>query len=322
MIYIIVLIVVSVFWTLNMGASNFAVSFSPSVGSDIIKKNKAILLFTVFVLVGSLLLGGNVAKTLSSKIIPKEYLNGIVILIILFSASVSLFVANIIKIPQSTSITVVGSFAGAGLFFGVLNYFEILKMALVWITVSMLSYYLTYFIAGRMYPPSPKNFRFHEKLFKHEGKLKRWTLWTDCYSAFGCGTNNVANVVGPLVAAGILGQRTGFLVFAPLFGLGAFLFGRGVLNTISKEVVPLGVASASVVSLVVSSFIVFCSLLGIPAPYVQFSSASILAVQTVKEETEHTKMLFHPITKKIFLVWAVTPAISLSVSYILLKVII
>ncbi len=318
MIGIILLIIISVFWAMNMGASGLAVSFAPSVGSNIIKKNKAVIFFTIFVLIGALLVGGRVARTLSSKIIAPELITQPVALIVLFSACVSLFLANMLKTPQSTSIIIIGAFVGAGIYFRSLNFSLLRYLVCVWIGVSVLSYFLTYFIARGIYPPRQKNLRFYEKFFRHEGKLKKWTLFTDYYSAFGIGTNNVANVVGPLAAASIISPNAGLLVFSLLFGLGGLFLGKGVINTVSREIVPLGTMSASIVSMVVSSFIIMCSVLGLPAPYVQFSSLSILAVHTAKEEKNHSQTLAHPITKKILKVWILTPLLSIIICYLML----
>lgn len=303
---------------MNMGASGLAVSFAPSVGSKIIKKKNAVALFTVFVLLGALLVGGRVAKTLSSKIIAPELISPPVVLVILFSAGVTLFLANLLKIPQSTSIVTVSSFVGAGLYFKSLNLSLIGYLIFIWVGVSLLSYFLTFFIARKIYPPRQRNLWLYEKFFCHQDKLKKWTLFTDYYSAFGIGTNNVANVVGPLVAANIIKPNAGFLVFSLLFGFGGLILGKGVLNTVSKEIVPLGTISASIVSLVVSTFIIICSLLGLPAPYVQFSSLSILAIHTIKEEKNHSATLTHPITQKILKVWLLTPLLSIVICYWLL----
>lgn len=318
MVEILLLIIISIFWAMNMGASGLAVSFAPSVGSNIIKKNRAVVFFTIFVLIGALLVGGRVAKTLSSKIIAPELITQPVVLVILFSACIALFWANILKIPQSTSIIIVSSFTGAGFYFKSLNFSLIRYLIFVWVGVSLLSYFLTYFIARKIYPPRQKNLRFYEKFLCHQDKLKKWTLFTDYYSAFGIGTNNVANVVGPLIAANIIKPSVGFLIFSLLFGLGGLMLGKGVLNTVSKEIVPLGTISASIVSLVVSTFIIICSLLGFPAPYVQFSSLSILAIHTVKEEKNHSETLIHPITKKILKVWVLTPILSIIICYSML----
>lgn len=159
------------------------------------------IFFTISVLLGSFLIGGKVAKTLSNKIIPVEFISQPVVLVILISACVSLFLANIFKIPQSTSIITVGAFSGAGIYFKALNISLIGYLILIWVSVFILSYFITYFIAQKIYPPRRENLRLYEKFFYHKSKLAKWTLLTDFYSAFGIGTNNVANVVGPLLAA-------------------------------------------------------------------------------------------------------------------------
>ncbi|MCM8756828.1 MAG: inorganic phosphate transporter, partial [Candidatus Omnitrophica bacterium] len=124
---------------------------------------------------------------------------------------------------------------------------------------------------------------------------------------------------GPLIATNMISPTVGFFIFSLLFGLGGFILGRGVLNTVSKEIVPLGVVSASIVSLVVTTFIIVCSLLGLPVPYVQFSTFSILAIHTLKEEKNHTQTMVHPITKKILKVWLFTPLLSILICYLLLS---
>lgn len=316
---ILLLIIISICWAMNMGASGLAVSFAPSVGSNIITRKKAVVFFTIFVLIGALLAGGRVAGTLSSKIIAPEFITQPVVLVILFSACIALFLANVFNIPQSTSIIIVSSFAGAGLYFNSLNLALIGYLLIIWAGGSLLSYFLTYFIARRIYPPRQRNLRFYERFLCRQDKLRKWTLFTDYYSALGIGTNNVANVVGPLIAADIIKPYAGFLIFSLFFGWGSLLLGKGVLNTVSKEIIPLGDISASLVSLIVSTFIIICSLLGLPAPYVQFSSLAILAIHTVKEEKKHCQTLAHPLTKKILRVWAFTPVLSVIICYSILS---
>ncbi|MCB1325453.1 MAG: inorganic phosphate transporter [Spirochaetales bacterium] len=314
----IILIGVSVFWALNMGASGLGVAFSPSYGSGILGRGSAVALFTVFVLAGALLFGSRVAATLRSRIVPEELVSPEVAVILLVAAGASLFLANLIRIPQSTSIIIVGSFSGVGLYYGHLDYHLVGYMFLVWIAISFLAYFLTYFLARFLYPPRSSNFRFHEKLQRHKTGLRWLTVVTDCYGALGIGSNNVANVVGPLAAAGLFAPVTGFLIFAPLFGLGGLLLGKGVMETAGKEIVPLGLISSSIVSIVCSSLIITASVIGLPAPYVQVASMALLAMLTVKQELPHSMTLHQPIARKILKVWTLTPALALVVSYGLL----
>ncbi|MGC8976028.1 MAG: anion permease [Candidatus Ratteibacteria bacterium] len=315
----ILLILISIFWAMNMGGSGYSVSFAPSVGAGIIKKEKAVFLFTLFVLLGSLFAGINVVKTLSSKIVPSEFLKEEVVLIVLFSSSISLFIANILKIPQSTSMVTIGSFIGAGIYFNALNLRFLPKIFLTWIFVSFISYYFTYLLWKKIYPPSFENLKIYEKIFLNKNKLEKWVLLSDYYRAFGIGTNNVANVVGPLFAAKIILPYEGFLTFSLIFGIGGYIFGRKIIGTVSNEIIPLGIASSSIISLVVSSLIILCSVFGIPAPYVQFSTFSILAIHTLKEGKKHIDSLNHSITRKIIKVWIITPFLSGFLTYILLS---
>src|SRR3989338_2282731 len=100
-----------------MGASGIAPSFAAIYGSKWIKKKHALELFGFFVIIGAVLLGRNVAFTLGGSLLEKKFLSFYAVLIILTSATISLFLANILKIPQSTSQVTVGAIVGAGLYF-------------------------------------------------------------------------------------------------------------------------------------------------------------------------------------------------------------
>lgn len=318
---IILLAIVSIFFALNMGASGVAVSFAPSYGSNLLSKNKIVILFTIFVLIGALLIGPRVAKTIGSKIIDKNFMTPDIVLIILTSASISIFIANILKIPQSTSIVTVGAVTGIGIYFKSLKIDVILKMIFFWLFFSILSYFISYFITKKIYPPNENNFRFYEKFFKHKNKFKLWVILTDIYSAFGIGTNNVANVVGPLSYSKIFHNRfLLFIIFSLIFGLGAFILGQRTIKTVGKDIVPIGVISASIISFIVTTLIVLASVFGLPAPYVQFSTMAILAVSTAKEETQHIIAFKNPLILKIFKIWIFSPILSIGISYLLVSI--
>ncbi len=125
--------IISIFLAFNMDASVIAPSFAAVFGAKLITRKKAVVLFTFFVILGAVILGRNVAVTLGGKLLAKEFISMPVALIILSSASLSLFLANIFKIPQSTSQVTVGAITGAGLYFKALA-LKILffKIVLAW----------------------------------------------------------------------------------------------------------------------------------------------------------------------------------------------
>ncbi len=132
------LILVVIFFSLNMGASGIAPSFASAYGAKLIKKKSALVLFGFFVILGAFVLGKGVAVTLGKGLLPKEVMNLDVVLVILVAASLSLFLANILRIPQSTSQVTVCAIVGAGLYFRQINlkalYFKILPM---WVRVPL-----------------------------------------------------------------------------------------------------------------------------------------------------------------------------------------
>jgi sulfate permease len=300
-----------------MGASGIAPSFASIYGGKLIKKRQALHLFVIFVVLGALFLGKNVAVTLGKSLVPRDFINFDVALIIIASATFGLFLANILKIPQSTSQVAVGAIIGAGLYFKHLNintlFFKIFPM---WIILPLLSYLFTLLIYRKIYPPGHDNLHIYEKLFANRKKLRLSALIVSCYVAFAIGTNNVGNAVGPLFAAGILEIDTGLLLISPIFGIGAWVLGKGPLETAGKEIVPLGLFSSTLVSFVTATLLIFASLLGIPQSLVQLNLASIFAISCLKNGHRYTwdQRIIH----RTFIIWFITPAISLVSSYLLL----
>jgi len=311
------LIIGVIFFAVNMGASGIAPSFASPYGARLLKKRNALILFGVFVILGGLFLGRNVAMTLGKSLIPKEYISFQVALILLTSATSGLFIANILKIPQSTSQVTVSAIVGAGIYFKHLNlttlFFKILPM---WIILPFLSYILTLLVYKIIYPPHHNNLHIYQKIFANEKKLKLLALIVSCYVAFAIGTNNVANAVGPLFAAGIIGINSGLILIAPIFGIGAWILGKGTLETAGKEIVPLGLISGSLVSFVTATLLIFASVLGIPQSLVQLNLASIFAISCLKNGHKYTWDRY--IIQKTFVIWMITPLISLALSYLLL----
>lgn len=310
------LIIVVIFFAMNMGASGIAPTFSAVYGGRLIKKKLATILFTIFVVLGAVTLGRGVVKTLSQGILPREYLNPDVALVILTAASLSLFLANILAIPESTSMVTVGAVTGAALYFRHIQLKTFFWLIPLWIGLPVVSFIMTFLLYKIIYPPQQGNLWLYEKILSRENKLKKLVVLISCYGAFAVGTNNVANAVGPLVGAGVIKQNVALLLIAPFFGLGALVMGKHNIDTFGKEVVPLGLITSNLICLVTGSLLILASSLGAPFPYVQLTALSIFAISCVKNG--HRFTLNHHITRRTFMVWTLTPLLAASVSYVLL----
>jgi sulfate permease len=306
-------------FALNMGGSGLAPSFSVALGAKLISRPAAVVLYGVCVIVGALLLGQVVAKTLSSGIVPTSDMTPVRVLCIIGAATVSLFVANALRVPQSTSWVTVFALVAAGFQIGHLETGVLLHRLLpAWILMPLVAYAVTYTIMRALYPLRPANFRLHERLRRHEGKIRWAVLGTSCYVAMAIGSNNVGNVVGPLAAAGVIGLAAGLAVMAPLFGLGALLF-PGPARTVGKSIVPIGPVAASLVSFVVGTMLLCASWYGIPQSLVQLNAAAVIAVWRVKEDASTAGD--HPVLRRMLVLWLVTPLISVITTIVLLWII-
>jgi len=305
------------FFAMNMGASGIAPSFAASIGARVIKKRRALWLFWVFVIMGALLLGRNVSVTLGKGLLPQGLIDFDGVLIILISATLSLFIANMLKIPQSTSQVTVGAIIGAGLYFQQVYLKTLfLKIFPMWIILPLLAYLITFLLYRKIYPPKHDNLHIYEKLFVNHKKLRTATRILSCYVAFAIGTNNVANAVGPLFGAGVIGILPGILLISPIFGIGAVLLGNGPLETAGKEIVPLGLFSAALVSFVTATLLIFASIMGVPQSLVQLNIFSIFAISSLKNG--HKSTMDASTTRRTVGVWLITPLLSMLLTYVLM----
>jgi sulfate permease len=258
------------------------------------------------------LFGSAVSKTLSGGIIPADIVTTKTVLIILVAATLSLFVANMMHIPQSTSLSTIAAIGGVGLFHNEINLAKIQFLVICWVAATVGSFVLIFLAARYVYPPRKGNFWIYERVVHHTERLKVIVNATSFYKAFAQGSNNVANAVGPLVAAGLIGTQPGLLLMGVMFGLGAFVF-SGPLATSSEKIVPLGLLTATVINVISGTITIIASKFGVPLPTVIVYTVAIFAIGSIKDGVGMT--WGNPVTKRTLFTWGVNPIITLGVSY-------
>ena len=309
---IFVILLLAVFFTINMGGASFAASFAAAYGSKLINRRKAGLLFLTFVILGAVLLGSHVSRTLGRNIVEPSFLNEKALIVIFLAAGLSMFVSNLMRIPQSTSLVTVAAIAGLGAYFNSLNIKTLFFLIPFWILLPILSYVFTYVIAGYVYPPRKKNYWIYERLINQRRKLRNFVIVASCYNAFSVGTNNVANVVGPLVGHSTQNMLLALGVFAILYGLGSFTF-NGPLKTAGDQIVPLGLTTASIISLVSGTLMIMASYFGVPQSFVMLQMGALFAVSSLKHGAEPT--FKSDVARKTFYTWTINPIITFFVAF-------
>jgi sulfate permease len=301
------LILCSMFFAMNMGGTAFAPTFSAALGAKQVSRWPAIALFTVCVLVGAYFIGPHVAKTLGGSMVPAKSIDKPTALIVIGSACAALFIANLAKVPESTSWVTVFGLISLGLVRGNLNTHTFFyKLLPSWLSVPPIAFVVTWIVTRQLYPLRGWNYRLYEHLTKHEWKMRLIVVASSCYIAISAGSNNVANVVGPVSSTGLFSISTGMVLAAPLFGIGAIFLSPA--KAIGNDVVPLGLYSAAIVNVVVGTLLLIVSRLGISQSLVQTHALAVFAIAYTKEGSYG--VFRHPMIRRILVYWVISPLLS------------
>ncbi|QPA31336.1 inorganic phosphate transporter [Thermaerobacillus caldiproteolyticus] len=306
--------IVSFFFAMNIGASGAAAAMGVAYGSGAIKqKYIALLLCGLGVFLGSLG-GGEVVKTIGSGIIPSSILTIKIVIIILTAAAISLFAANIMGIPLSTSEITVGSIVGVGVAYQALYVQKLLFIASIWVIIPIIAFAFT-FVVGKWFLKLKKKYPQVEQ-GTWQKSFMTLLIITGFFEAFSAGMNNVANAVGPLVGAGLISVTDG-TIFGGLFvALGAILLGRRVLETNGKKITNFSPFEGIAISGTGAILVIISSIFGLPVPLTQIATSAIIGIGTAKTG-------FYIWQKRVVIqllkVWLISPIFSLVISYSLVK---
>ncbi|MET4561504.1 sulfate permease [Lysinibacillus parviboronicapiens] len=300
-------IAISLFFAMNIGASGAAASMGVAYGAGAITKAwQALLICAVGVFAGAVLGGGEVVKTISAGIMPQEYITVKIVIIILISATSSLFLANLLGIPLSTSEVTVGAVVGVGIAYKVLYVKSLLIIVAFWVLVPIIAFIVALLFGKLLYKLKNRGY------LKNRPILTVLLVFAGFFEAFSAGMNNVANAVGPLVGAGMMTVTNGIWLGGAFVALGAMLLGKRVLETNGKKIVRFEKAEGILISTTGAVLVGISSVFGLPVPLTQVTSSSIIGVGMAK----NGKQIFHKhIVKKIIRIWIVSPIFSLAISY-------
>lgn len=278
----------------------------------------ALCLAAVGVFAGAYLGGGEVVKTLGEGIVPSELLTVQLVIIILLSATLTLFIANLLGIPLSTSEVTVGAVVGVGVAYQKLYVSNVLMIVSFWFIVPIAAFLMAWIGGWFIRRLELKDHRWRGI---GNGRWKKilmaLVILMGVFEAFSAGMNNVANAVGPLVGAGLLDAESGILWGGLFVALGAILLGGRVVETNGKKITNLSLLQGSYISGTGGLLVTIASIYGIPVPLTQVTTTAIMGIGIA----EHGFRIWQRnIIAKILKVWLVSPLVSLVFSYMLVKI--
>jgi sulfate permease len=298
---------VGLFFAVNIGASGTAAAMGAAYGAGAVRRKVALLLCALCAFTGSVMAGQGVAVTIGKGLLPAGTLPGECAVIILASACLTLFVANVIGIPLSTSEVTVGAVVGTAMVLGQPPVGKIALIVGTWVLIPLLSFFVAYLLQ--------RSFAQVLRPYLHKRRRLLATLLTmgGCYEAFAAGANNVANAVGPLIGAGLIAMNLGIVAGGIGLAFGAITLGARVLNTNAKKITALDLLSGTMVSFTGATLVVGASLFGIPTPLTQVTTMGIIGVGYANGGTA----ALNPVTlRRLAAVWLVSPVLSTAVSYL------
>ena len=311
--------IIAFFFAMNIGASGTAASMGSAYGADAIKKKwLAMILVAIAAFLGAVLGGGEVVKTIGNGIIPSKILTIELVVLILAGATLTLFIANMMGIPLSTSEVTVGAIVGAGIAYKNLFINSLVVIVAFWVIVPIISFFITFFL-GKLIAKSEKRWPSLTKQGKWKIWLGRILVLGGCFEAFSAGMNNVANAVGPLVGAGMLSTAKGIWIGGLFVAIGAILLGGRVIETNGKKITKLSLLEGSAVSFTGGALVTIASVFGLPIPLTQVTTCGILGIGASQNGFGFWQKT---VIKKILKVWLISPLASLVISYTLINLLI
>ena len=303
-------------WTI--GANDAANCVGADVGSGKMTVNQGIFVTCVFSFLGAVLLGSKVIKTVGKGIVPLHELEPNICLLVAlsacFGAATWVLIATMRGLPVSTSHSIVGAVAGAGLAIGAPVIWQKLSDIFVcWLVTPFGAGIIAYVL----YKPFRFLFyRFIPRRFTNEGYIF-FIFLTSAYLAFTWGSNDVANATGLITGIGILNSTQAAVFGSIVIIIGIVTFGRKVIQTVGFNITRLAPLMAIVAEAASGLNVHLYSALGIPVSTSHSIVGAVVGVGLIKG----IKVINKKLIKDIVLAWSLTPLASGVISYISVKLI-
>ncbi len=293
----------------GIGSNDTSNALGICIGCGIIRLRKALLLFGCFVLIGIMLQGQNVMKTVGKDLLD---VNLSILSISLSVSAILIILSNWKKLPLSTHQVIIGSLIGSGVASGVdVNFFSLFKIILSWI----ISPLIALFSAVLLYRTMEKTIS-KLSLFRIERILRVLLLMSGILIAYNTGANELATILGPIIYSGLMDRIQASFLGTFFIFLGAFLLSHRVIETISKGITILDPYSGFAAQFGAGICILFFTSLGMPISTTYCIIAGISGVGMLKG----MKTVRIELIKKIIANWVLAPSIAFLICFVIMKV--
>ncbi|MBY8989759.1 MAG: anion permease [Candidatus Lokiarchaeota archaeon] len=236
-----IFMVISILIAIAIGANDE--SFASIYGSRILNMKQILILATIFAILGALLLGEGVAKSVGGDILLTDNFaasvdQNAVVLTILISTTIWLIVASALGLPISTTHATIGSIMGLGLLLGGGNGVDwntILGMSMWWLLSPVVGFVVTYLVVKILNRHKVKHLNGFQDFERSENRYALIILVVIFITAFSRAGNDCSNAVG--IVFGVEGDLnlTALLALTGVgLALGIIVLGRIVIRSLGR----------------------------------------------------------------------------------------
>jgi PiT family inorganic phosphate transporter len=293
----------------SLGSNDSANLFGTGVAANVVKYRTAIILISVFVVIGALLEGYKSMDTVGEM----SKMSHMAAFIAAFSAGLCVAVFSYLSLPVSTSQAIMGAVLGIGMISGIPEFSRLYKVVLCWIFTpigAMMFSLVFYPLFARIFNKILMDLHLRNLLIK--GAL----IFAGCYGAYSLGANNVANVTGVYVGSGLLTPSEAALIGSLSIASGVLTYSKKVMDTIGKKIVELDGFSAFVSEFSAAVTVHIFTQIGVPVSTSQAIVGSVTGVGLIKGvKTVKKKTLI-----EIGIGWISTPLSGGVLAYYMMKI--
>jgi len=259
----------------SLGGNDSANIFGTGVGAKVIRYRTAIILISIFVVLGALLEGEKCFATLGDL----SRLDSRLAFFTALAAAIVVFFFTFFGIPVSTSQAIVGAILGAGLHSGVVDFSKLYKIVICWVLTpigGIFTGFFLYHLIGKLID------RFLKSPILRDTFIRWGLISAGCFGAYALGSNNVANVTGVYVGSGAITPFAGTLIGGLSIALGVLTYSRKVMETVGKKIVALDGFGAFIAELSAALVVQIFTQIGVPVSTSQAIVGAVAGVGLVK----------------------------------------
>jgi len=294
----------------GIGSNDTSNALGICIGCGVIKLRRALLLFGCFVLIGILVQGQKVMKTVGKDILDVN----LPIMSISFSVAAFLIIfSNWKKLPLSTHQVIIGSLTGSGIASGAdIHFLSILKIILSWIISPLIAFFTALLLYRAMEKTISKL-----SLFRIEKILRSLLLFSGILIAYNTGANELATILGPVIYTGLIEKMQASLIGSLFVFIGAVILSHRVIETIGKGITTLDPYSGFAAQFGAGICVLFFTSLGMPISTTYCIIGGISGVGMSKGmNTVRIELI-----KKILANWILAPSLAFLISFVIMKAI-